>query len=203
MIASWTEHWPIILGVVVGLFLVGSLVHRLRGPNRKKAAADRMEADAEDPLRAWSQAAFKIVTGGIDYGHLGPGEGRRMLQRWWQIHGEHEMNDALDELATGTDSAWELLRFILVSRMGAAAGYLTDEESWSEIRPIAARLQGAYDSWGALAHAYLNARRQWQEVAPDGSEDDPTMQRIAANIEELRATSWTEVPYDLAFEDEA
>ena len=199
---AWTDHWPIIVGVVVGLFLLASLVHRLRGPNRRRAAEDRMAAEAEDPCKAWVQAAFRIVTGGVDYGHLGPGDGRRMLQRWWQVHGAGEHSDTLDELATSSESAWDLLRFILVARMGVAAGYLDDETCWLEIRPIAVRLQRAYTSWGGLAQAYLTARRQWQDVALDGTEDDPTMQRIVANIEELRATAWTEIPYDLEFGEE-
>jgi hypothetical protein len=199
---AWTDHWPIILGVFVGVFLVASLLHRLRGPNRKRAAVDRMRAEAEDPFKAWVQAAFLIVTGDCDYGHLGPGEGRRLLQRWWNVHGVRDHVDTLDDLSAAPDNAWDLLRFIIVVRMGVAAGYLSDEDGWAEIRPIAARLRDAYDGWLAMGHAYLTARRQWQGVALDGTEDDPTMRRIAENIEELRATRWTEVPWDLRFEGE-
>ncbi len=193
--------WRIVIAAVVGVFLVASLLHRLRAPRRKRAAVDRMQAEAADPLVAWVQCAFLIVTGDCDYGHMPPGEARRMLQRWWNIHGAREHSATLDELAAAPDNAWDLVRFILVVRMGVAAGYLDDEEGWAEIRPIAVRLRNAYDSWYALGQAYLTARRQWQGVALDGTEDDATMRRIADNIEELRATRWTEVPYDLPFED--
>jgi hypothetical protein len=197
---AWTDHWPIILGAFFGVFLVVSLVQRLRAPTRKRVAVDRMKAEAADPLKAWVQCAFLIVTGDCDYGHLAPGDGRRMLQRWWNIHGVRDHSDTLDDLAAAPDNAWDLVRFVLVVRMGVAAGYLSDDEGWEEIRPIAARLRNAYDGWAALGQAYLTARRQWQGVALDGTEDDPTMRRIVDNIEELRATRWLEVPYDLEFE---
>jgi hypothetical protein len=184
---TWTDHWPIILGAIVGLFFIASLVHRLRAPNRRRAAVDRLKAEAEDPFKAWVQAAFMIVTGDCDYGHLGPGEGRRMLQRWWHVHGAREHTDTLDELADAPDNAWDLLRFILVARMGVAAGYMSDAQAWEEIRPIAARLRDAYEGWGALGQAY----------------HDDTMRRVVANIEELRAGRWLEVPYQTRFEVDA
>jgi hypothetical protein len=191
--------WRIVVAAVFAVFLIASLVHRLRAPRRRRVAFDRMKMEAEDPLKAWAQCAFLIVTGDCDYGHLAPGDGRRLLQRWWNIHGAREHASTLDDLAAAPDNAWDLVRFILVARMGVAAGYLGDDEGWDEIRPIAARLRRAYDSWTALGQAYLAARRQWQGVALDGTEDDATMRRIADNIEELRATRWVEVPYDLEF----
>lgn len=191
------EHWPWVLAGAA-LLLVFTTMWRRRNP-----APSREDSDARDPLRRWCQAAMKLVTRDCDYGHLGRGEARRMLQRWWHIHGARELHDTLRELGSSPnpDNAWELLRFILVARLGAAAEMVDDDDAWTMITPIAARLQDAYADWAAMAQAYVTARRQWQELPLDGSEDDDTMRWITDNLQSLRASAWTEVPWDLDLED--
>lgn len=191
------EHWAWILAGVA-LLLTFALLLRRRNP-----APSRAETDAEDPLRRWCQAAMMLVTRDCDYGHLARGEARRMLQRWWHVHGAKELHGTLRELGNSPnpDNAWELLRFIIVARLGAAAEMIEDDEAWAMIEPIATRLQDAYDDWTAMGQAYVTARRQWQGLPLDGSEDDDTMRWITDNLQSLRADAWTEIPWDLDLED--
>ena len=202
---SWLlGHWQwILLGAAV-LLALGWLTSRRRPNSPRRPKKSRADIDAADPLRRWCQAGVQPVSRDCDYGHLARGEARRMLQRWWHVHGPRELHDVLRNLGSSPnpDNAWELLRFIIVARLGAAAEMVDDDDSWSMVGPIATRLQDSYDDWSAMAQAYVTARRQWQEVALDGSEDDDMMLWITENLQSLRAGAWTEVPWDLELEDE-
>jgi len=196
------DHWPWVLATATLLLTLSMLWRRRVQPRRERKT--RAQADAADPLRRWCSVAMKLVTRDCDYGHLLRGEARRMLHRWWHVHGTRELHEALAELgdSPNPDNAWELLRFILVARLGAAAEMIDDDDSWSMITPIAARLQETYVDWEAMAQAYVTARRQWQEIALDGSEDDDTMRWITDNLQSLRAGAWTEVSWGLELERE-
>lgn len=201
---SWIlGHWQwLLIGAAVLLVFAWFTSRRRGGPPQPKET--RADIDARDPLRRWCQAGARLVSRDCDYGHLARGEARRMLQRWWHVHGPRELHDVLRNLGSSPnpDNAWELLRFIIVARLGAAAEMIDDDDSWSMVGPIATRLQDSYDDWSAMAQAYVRARRQWQELALDGSQDDDTMLWITENLQSLRAGTWTEVPWDLELEDE-
>jgi hypothetical protein len=199
---NWAlQHWHWILLAGLALVVLG------RFSRRRKAAQGssetREQTDARDPLRRWCQAAARLITRDCDYGYLPRGEARRMLQRWWHVHGTRDLTDTLRELgdSDNPDNAWELLRFILVSRLGAAAEMLDDDDAWGMIEPLALRLQDAYDDWAAMAQAYVTARRQWQGIALDGSQDDDTMRWVTDNLQSRRAGLWTEVRWDLDLEN--
>jgi hypothetical protein len=121
------------------------------------------------------------------------------LRDWWDVHGPTDHAKALRELATADrpDNAWDLVRFMVVSRLGVGADYLTPDESWHCIRPVACRLQAAYSGWKSMAQAYLLARRQWRGFVLDGSEDDDDMRRIIDNIVVLGDNLWMQVEFDL------
>ncbi len=128
-----------------------------------------------------------------------------MLERWWAVHGHRELFDTLDELKAPKrgDNAWDLVRFIVVARLATGAGFLANDDSWERIFPVLARLQACYTSWPELAQAYVVARRQWREVAIDGSEDDQQMRRIIDNIAQLSDTQWGATPFHLAPETDS
>ncbi|MCA9708426.1 MAG: DUF1266 domain-containing protein, partial [Myxococcales bacterium] len=187
------EHWPLALGATLtaaaGLWLV------LRWRARPDA---RLADDARDPYRRWVQNAFLLVTGDCDYAHLPGSEARRMLAHWWDVYGPVELQRTLARLAQPQprDSAWDLLRFILVSRLGVAAGMLPEEVSWAEILPVARRLQAAYPDWRAMAQAYVRARRQSRQLPLDGSDDDESMRQILDNLARLDDTRWAALAYN-------
>lgn len=192
------QYWPVIVAVLSALFLTVSMRQRIRRSKSQPTMAERIAEDANDPTRHWLQGAFMIVTGSCDYGYLSRSEAHRMLVRWWQVHGPRDHARVTDELETagGRDNAWDLVRFIVVMRLGAAAGHVEQGDSWHCCKAIMPRLQGAYPSWLDLAAAYLNARRQWQGVAADGTEDDDVMLGISQNIAHLREHHWPSTPFE-------
>ena len=197
MIAEHPHLWRWVLFGIGVVLLLALLLHRLGVPNGRRLMRHRMEEDATDPYKRWVQSVFMMVTGPCDYAYLGEGEVRRMLRHWWSVHGPHEHADALRQLAHNgrPDNAWDLVRFILVARMGVGAGYWRDEECWEAIRPIARRLVRTYRSWSEMAQAYVQARRQWRRLPLDGSLDDPEMRAIVENIADLRHDRWEHDPF--------
>lgn len=195
---SAVEHWPLVLaaslGAATGVWL---WVRRRPSPDA------RLEADARDPYRRWVQNVFLLVTGDCDYAHLPGSEARRMLAHWWDVYGPLELGHVLQELARSApeseprDHAWPLVRYVLVSRLGVAAGMLADEVSWDDILPVARRLQAAYPGWRPLAQAYVQARRRWRELPLDGSGDDDGMKYILDNLARLDDTRWKELDFDI------
>lgn len=193
------EHWPFVLaaslGAATGVWLWA----------RRRSAPDvRLRADAADPYRRWVQNVFLLVTGDCDYAHLPGAEARRMLAHWWDVYGPLELHRTLRSLAQHADDgeavptrdhAWPLVRYILVSRLGVAAGMLADDVSWDEILPVARRLQAAYPGWRAMAQAYVQARRQWRALPLDGSGDDEGMMNILDHLARLDDTRWKELDY--------
>ncbi|MBX7077927.1 MAG: DUF1266 domain-containing protein [Nannocystaceae bacterium] len=179
------------------------LWRRIRREDPLRFLAQRLEHDAGDPYRGWVQNAFLVVTGNCDYGHLPRGEAVRMLSSWWDVHGPNEHRRMLAELAESgrPDNAWDLLRFVLLMRLGVAAGYVDDAGAWAGIRPIARRLQAAYGDWPAMAHAYLLARRQARGLAADGTEDDASTQAIRDNIAHLHGGRWAQLPWSTPLGD--
>jgi len=183
-------------------FLLGAWAFRRRRHTIEDVAPRRkVEDDARDPFKRWVQSVFLLVTRDVDYAYLSRAEGKFLLREWWDIHGRgaYEQNLTSLQASRSSDQAWDLVRFILLSRIGVSAGYRKNDESWAEIRPIARRLQAAYPGWSAMAQAYVHARRQWSELPLDGSADDGSMLWILANLAELRRERWLSTPYDVEF----
>lgn len=191
--------WPALLGVgALVLMTLVFLFTRERGSHPLRLMQQRMDEDATHPLKRWVQSVFMIVTRDCDYAYIPAREARRMLDDWWDIRHASEFQSALGRLrAPGrADSAWDLVRFIIVARLGVAAGYWRDPEAWRQIRPIARRLQRCYPGWAAMAQAYVHARRAWRDLPPDGSQDDPMMQWIVENISRLRHERWAQQDFN-------
>ncbi len=190
------------IAATVGVIALVWAVARFRAPSTAERRRMRMAADAGQSLKAWAQGAFLIVTGELDYGHLPAAEARQMLIHWWEVHGPHELRDTLGELEHPgrPDNAWDLLRFMVVMRLGCAASYVDEDDGWERIYPVARRLQAAYRDWPEMGQAYVVARRQWKGIATDGSEDDDGMRRILDNIAGLRGDLWSRLAWGAAFE---
>ncbi len=56
---------------------------------------------------------------------------------------------------------WDYSRYICLCRWGYLAGYLTEEEAWEKIIPVAMFIQNKFDSWQDLGQNYLIGRQYW------------------------------------------
>ncbi len=55
--------------------------------------------------------------------------------------------------------AWDYARYIALCRWGYQAGYITEDEEWQKIMPVARLLQKTFDSWDDLGQDYLIGRK--------------------------------------------
>jgi hypothetical protein len=58
--------------------------------------------------------------------------------------------------------AWDYGRWIALCRWGYCVGFLTEEEAWKKMDPIARDLQRAYSSWDELGELYCIGRECWK-----------------------------------------
>lgn len=77
-------------------------------------------------------------------------------------------------------AGWDFARYIAVCRWGVHAGYLTEEEAWSRIMPVARLLQKTFTSWQELAENYELGRRFWslRQTQKDGEQLNKDVQNL-------------------------
>jgi hypothetical protein len=56
---------------------------------------------------------------------------------------------------------WDYTRCIALCRWGYTVGYITEQQAWDKIMPIARKLQKTFDSWEDLGENYLIGRQFW------------------------------------------
>lgn len=66
-----------------------------------------------------------------------------------------------DEFGTQSLMAWDYDRYVALCGWGYVAGYLTEEEAWARIMPVACLLQRTFDSWEALGNNHVIGREFW------------------------------------------
>ncbi len=118
------------------------------------------EEDGQDPLKRWARGCYTMVIGRHDPGTFK--NAAWMLENSWEIKNRDEVMETLDELRAEPveDPAWDLVRVIMVARMGAGAKYITDDECWQAIESVRGPLQQQFDSWESMATAYAKGRAE-------------------------------------------
>ncbi len=98
--------------------------------------------------------------------HLSP-EKRGQFRRYAAHAGGPTSNRMDTVLSTrkklaGTGLAgWDFSRYVALCGWGFQAKYLSEQEAWSFIMPIARLLQNTFSSWDELADNYVEGRRFW------------------------------------------
>ena len=95
---------------------------------------------------------------------------------------------------------WDFARYVFVCRKAYMCGYLTEQEAWDKIMPVAAKLQATFDSWADLGENYLIGREFW---------DAEIYQKEGSAIKEayeflLRdpQSPWNRIPWDTPLDQE-
>jgi hypothetical protein len=90
---------------------------------------------------------------------------------------------------------WDYSRYIRLCRWGYVAGYITEDEAWNQIIPVARTLQRKFDSWRDLGRNYLIGRRFWsgQETERSGWECEDAFRRLL----DMRSSPWNRYDWDM------
>lgn len=73
---------------------------------------------------------------------------------------------------------WDYSRYIALCRWGHEAGYVSEDEAWRMIMPVAWRLQEEFDSWEDLSRNYLIGREFWGGGADSTYKFEDAYQRL-------------------------
>lgn len=92
---------------------------------------------------------------------------------------------------------WDYTRYICLCRWGYVTGYITEEEAWQKIMPVAEMLQKKFDSWEDLGQNYLIGRRFWSHkyTVEEGKYYDEALQRLL----DMRSSPWNKYPWNMDF----
>ena len=90
---------------------------------------------------------------------------------------------------------WDYTRYICLCRWGYLVGYISEEEAWERIMPVAEMLQKKFDSWEDLGRNYLIGRRFWsyQYTQEGGDLYEDAFQRLL----DMRSSPWNKYPWDM------
>jgi hypothetical protein len=90
---------------------------------------------------------------------------------------------------------WDYCRYIALCRWGYTSGYISEEEAWAKIMPVARVLQKNFDSWEDLACNFLIGRQFWsyQETRKSGADIEDATQRLL----DMPSSPWNKYPWDL------
>ena len=142
------------------------------------------------PQRLWAlgTTALLVQSNGDSHELLGsrpPSDqpwARYALSQWWNIKNQQQAIDTLDWLEeTGHRKfyqrkerwprqqrkplelylAWDYCRLVWVAGVSSIAGYLTEDEAWKRIMPVARAIQTNYSSWQEMGEDYLRGRELW------------------------------------------
>ena len=58
-------------------------------------------------------------------------------------------------------AGWDFVRYVMLCIDGYNAGFITEEEAWQRIMPVARTVQKTFPSWAALADNFLEGREFW------------------------------------------
>jgi TPR repeat protein len=91
---------------------------------------------------------------------------------------------------------WDYSRYILLCRWGYLDGYLTEEEAWERIMPVAKMLQKTFDSWADLGGNYMIGRRFWSPERQDNNRYQATLDNLVTNP----LSPWKLCPWNMNLE---
>ena len=114
-------------------------------------------------------------------------------EKRWRIH--RLLNN--DRRVQSVDfAAWDFIRAAMLTRSGAALGYLTDEEAWDTLALINRALHMPYSSWNEAWDAFRLTRWLW---AAEGVEQEAENDLHERNRGEFLIGAnglWTAIPWD-------
>jgi hypothetical protein len=90
---------------------------------------------------------------------------------------------------------WDYSRYICLCRWGYMAGYLSEEQAWKKIMPVAKLIQSKFDSWQDLGQNYLIGRQFWsyEDTKLCGYQYEDACLRLL----DMPSSPWNKLPWDM------
>jgi hypothetical protein len=94
--------------------------------------------------------------------------------------------------------AWDYSRYISLCGWGYITGYLSEEEAWELILPVAVMLQEAFDSWEDLGSNHVLGRRFWslEHTRRRGEITQEAFDKLCTDP----SSPWLQIPWNLDLE---
>jgi hypothetical protein len=140
---------------VIGLVVVVLVVAILRARQVPVPVQQMKEEDGDDPLRRWARGCYLVVYDRSPE-RFGAADCQNGLASSWDVHSEEEALATIARLSAVPTGkvAWDLVRVVMVSRLAAAAGFISMDQAQAAVRKIQPRLQERYPGWEAMAADY-------------------------------------------------
>ncbi|NCC61998.1 MAG: DUF1266 domain-containing protein [Verrucomicrobiae bacterium] len=100
-----------------------------------------------------------------------------------------------ERLAGKSLLGWDYSRYVSLCRWGYLVGYLSEEEAWGRIMPVARLLQETFDSWADLGENYLTGRRFWSAKQTEQRGDG--FQVAYEELLKSNQSPWVQLPWNL------
>jgi hypothetical protein len=96
---------------------------------------------------------------------------------------------------------WDYGRYISLCRWGYLAGYLSEEEAWQKIMPVARLLQSKFDSWQDLGQNHLIGRYFWSYK--QAKQDSWKFEDAYMRLLDMPSSPWNRLPWDMDLREKA
>ena len=158
--------------------------------------AFRVQNRSASPVVRWARGAYGLLTGGDDFGELGEDEAQALLESPWGVHDSRALEREINRLEArdSGNEAWDLIRVMLLARLGYSAGYVDESASWQAVTRVALRLQAAYGGWHQLGEAYARGRSEW--LSAQGIEERSNHDLVERNIKVLAVRVWPKIEFN-------
>lgn len=93
--------------------------------------------------------------------------------------------------------SWDYNRYIWLCRFSYLSGYISEEEAWEKIMPVARKLQSTFDSWKDLGQDYLIGREYWTNDPEEAARFQTIYQKLLNDPE----SPWNLYPWDANLDD--
>ena len=146
--------------------------------------------------RAGHREQFEILGGTV--ASLLPGDLSRLMKR---VANDPEKLNQISSVSRNYRAlgdkgiiAWDLDRYVALCGWGSMCYYLTDEEAWQRIMPVARRLQKTFGSWEELGQNHIIGREFWsyKQTQSSGRECRDAFKKLC----EDPASPWRTVPWN-------
>lgn len=109
------------------------------------------------------------------------------------------VRDNFTQLGEKSIKGWDYVRFLSLCRWGYYCRYITDDEAWDLMMPVAGLIQRTFVSWEDLGANYLIGRQFWslEQTVKGGKKYEEANRRLLDDP----SSPWNQIPWGASLED--